>query len=139
MPDAAPAVDGWFTTTDQPSLVGARCSTCGTYLFPPTAVFCPNPACDGTDLERVELSRTGTIWSYTINHYAPPPPAVSPDPYEPYGVAAVELARDQLVVLGKIADGADLDALTVGMPVELVVEPVIPGSDEVVWKWRPVP
>lgn len=138
MPEATAAVDGWFTSGDRPSLVGARCSACGTFTFPPTAIFCPNPACDGTDLERVELSRTGTVWSYTVNHYAPPPPAIAPDPFEPYGVLAVELPREQLVVLGKAADGVDLAALAVGMTVEVVVEPLIPGSEELVWKWRPV-
>ena len=42
-------------------------------VFPPVAVRCPNPSCHG-ELEEAALSRRGRVWSFTINHYAPPPP-----------------------------------------------------------------
>lgn len=131
-----PAVEGWFTTGDQPHLVGLRCPECGTTVFPPRALACPNPECEGAELDTVELSRTGTVWSYTVNHYAPPEPYVSPDPFEPYGVAAVELADERMVVLGQVA--GDLDALEVGAPVELVVDTLYEDAEgaHVVWKWR---
>jgi uncharacterized OB-fold protein len=132
------AVDGWFTTGAEPHLVGTRCSSCGTYFFPPEAVFCRNPRCDGTSLGTVELSRRGRVWSFAVNHYAAPPPSISTDPFEPYAVAAVELDEERMVVLGQVATGTDLDELRVGAEAELVVEPIVPGSDEVVWKWKPV-
>ena len=132
-PEAAPAVEGWFTTTDQPALVGTRCDACGTYHFPPERFFCRNPGCSGSDLPDVELSRRGTVWSFTVNHYPPPPPAVSPDPFEPYAVAAVELPAEQMIVLGQVA--GDPGELRVGGEVELVVEPLTDGP--LVWKWRP--
>lgn len=139
VPDTpAPVVDGWFTTGPEPHLVGTRCSACGTYAFPPETFSCRNPRCDATDLEETPLSRRGRIWSFSVNHYAAPPPAVSPDPFEPYAVAAVELAEERIVVLGKVADGIDLDTLSVGAPMEIVVEPIILGSAELVWKWKPV-
>ena len=134
-PSAAPAVDGWFTTGDAPALLGSRCGSCGTYAFPKETFSCRNPACSSTDLNEVELSRTGTVWSFAVNHYPPPPPGLAPDPYEPVTVAAVQLADEQLVVLGQVAGGG---TVSVGQDVELIVEPIIPDADELVWKWRPL-
>ena len=74
---ARPAIDGWFTTGDAPALLGSRCTTCATTYFPPTSGFCRNPACDGDGFEAVELSRRGTVWSYTDAQYQPPAPYVS--------------------------------------------------------------
>ncbi|MBO9524485.1 MAG: benzoylsuccinyl-CoA thiolase, partial [Nocardioidaceae bacterium] len=42
-----PAIEGWFTTGDEPALLASRCTTCGTVFFPQTSGFCRNPACDG--------------------------------------------------------------------------------------------
>ena len=71
-----PAIDGWFATDGDGGayLIGGKCNKCGTYVFPPRANNCPNPACDGDDLAQVPLSRRGKLWSYTENRYAPPPP-----------------------------------------------------------------
>ena len=131
-------VGSWFTAGEEPHLVGTRCTSCGTYFFPPETMFCRNPRCDGTELEQVALGRRGRIWSFTVNHYAAPPPTVSPDPFEPYAVAAVELPEERMVVLGQVATGIDHATLRIGAEMELVVEPVVPGSDEIVWKWKPV-
>jgi len=135
---AVPAVEGWFTTGDEPSLVGSRCDVCGTYAFPPETFSCRNPRCDSTELSQVPLSRRGRVWSFAVNHYPAPPPAVSPEPFEPYAVAAVELDEERMVVLGQVASGASLDGLRVGQQMEIVVEPIAPGVDELVWKWKPV-
>jgi len=134
MPEAPLAVEGWFTTGAQPALIGTRCSSCGTYHFPAETFFCRNPSCASSDLDQVELSRRGTVWSFTVNHYPPPPPYVSPDPFEPYAVAAVELTEERIVILGQVA--GDTSALGIGAEVEVVVEPLTDGP--LVWKWRPV-
>ena len=137
-----PAVDGWFTVDDEPALLGSRCTGCGTYSFPAQEGFCRNPECTGTDHVPTPLSRHGTIWSYTDARYQPPAPFVAPDPYVPFAIAAVELAAEQMVVLGQVVAGVGPDELRVGMPVELVVDTLYPdpesGEDVVVWKWRPV-
>lgn len=137
---AVPAVEGWFTLDDPPHLLGVRCAVCETIVFPPRAGFCPNPACDGTDLRPTPLGRTGRIWSYATNHYPPPEPYIAPDPFVPYTVAAVELAEEQLVVLGQMADGTDPAALRVGQDVELTVETLFStdDNDHKVWRWRVV-
>ena len=137
---ARPAIDGWFTTGDAPALLGSRCTTCATTYFPPTAGFCRNPACDGQDFETVELSRRGQVWSYTDAQYQPPPPYVSrTDPYEPFALAAVELAEG-ITVLGQVADGYGVGDLRVGAEVELVVETLNTDDDgdQLIWRWKPV-
>jgi uncharacterized OB-fold protein len=136
-----PAIEGWFTTdTRQPHLLGSRCKKCKSYFFPKEALFCRNPGCAGTEFEEVPLSRTGKIWSFTTNHYAPPAPYMSPDPFVPYTVAAVELAEEKMVVLGQLAPGVDPKSLKVGMKVELVLDTLYAdeASEYLVWKWKPV-
>ena len=135
-----PAVDGWFTLGDEPTLLGNRCTTCGTVFFPKVAFFCRNPGCAGDTFEDAPLSRTGTVWSYTDAQYQPPPPYVVRGPeFEPFAIAAVELAEEQRVVMGQVADGFGVDDLEVGAPVELVVEELYSDDDSSydVWKWRP--
>lgn len=138
---AVPAVEGWFTTDAEPRLLGTRCRACGTVLFPRATGFCRNPDCRGRELDEVELSRTGTVWSYTDAQYRPPPPYLpASEPYEPFALAAVELAAEQLVVLGQVAAGYGVANLSVGSPVELVVEPLyeIDGVPHLIYRWRPV-
>src|SRR5690242_17447055 len=102
---ATPAVEGWFTTGSEPALLGTRCTSCATVFFPPATGFCRNPGCSGEELVTAELSRRGTVWSYTDAQYQPPAPYVPrTDPYEPFALAAVELPEG-LVVVGQVADG----------------------------------
>src|SRR2546423_15452740 len=119
-----PAVDGWFTVDESaPALLGGRCGSCGTYVFPKTRKFCPNPTCASESFDEVELSRTGRIWSYTDARYQPPPPYVPvTDPHEAFAIAAVELEREKLVVMGQVVRGVGVDDLRVGLPVELVLD-----------------
>jgi uncharacterized OB-fold protein len=141
MTTAVPVIDGWFTIDEPPTLLGRRCTECGTYQFPPTGSWCPNPGCISEDMETVPLSATGTVWSYTDAQYQPPPPYVSRnDPYQPFAIAAVELEREQIIILGQVADGFGVGDLRVGSTVELVVEPLETDGETVklVWRWRPV-
>jgi uncharacterized protein len=137
-----PAVEGWFTLGDDgpPALLGSRCAGCGTYAFPAERSNCRNPDCVSTEFETVELSRTGTIWSYTDARYQPPPPYVAADPYVPFCLAAVELADEKLVVMGQVVPGVTVDDLQVGDRVELVLDTLYAEGDQeyVVWKWQPL-
>ena len=135
-----PAVEGWFTTDEAPTLLGTRCTTCGTVFFPAASGFCRNPECRGREFDDVPLSRTGTVWSYTDAQYQPPPPYIpTGDEHVPFAIAAVELAAEQMVVLGQVADGYGVDDLSVGTPVELVVEPLyeVDGVDHLIYRWKP--
>jgi uncharacterized OB-fold protein len=137
-----PVIEGMFREEADGSgrLLGGRCPTCGASFFPKQWSFCRNPACGGTELDDVELSTRGTLWSFTDNRYAPPPPYPAREPFEPYGVAAVQLAEEQMVVLGQLAAGTDVTGLAVGREMELIVEPLYETDDAVhtVWKWRAV-
>ena len=136
----APAIEGWFTMTAEPHLIGTRCTACGTYFFPKQSHYCKNPDCASTEFEEVELSRTGEVWSYTNACYQPPEPFVAPEPFEPYTIAAVQLEKEQMMVLGQVSTGINVDDLKVGMPMELVLEPLHEDDDDVkvTWKWRPI-
>lgn len=137
---AVPAIEGWFSTGEDARLLGLVDPATGTYFFPRATAVSRPPQADRSELEEVELSSAGTLWSFTTNHYQPPDPYVSPDPFEPYTVAAVELQDEQMVVLGQVASGVDPASLTVGMDMALVVEPLFEDDEAVhlVWKWRPV-
>ena len=133
--------EGWFTLGDEPTLVGSRCSSCGTYSFPRRQGWCPNPQCRGTEMVDTPLSRRGRVWSYTDAQYQPPPPFVSDvDTFEPFAIAAVELEAEGLVVLGQLAPGIGVDEVAVGDEVELIVGTLFSDDehDYQVWRWQPV-
>lgn len=134
------AVDGLFTLDpDEPRLIGGRARSRGSYFFPKSLAG-SDPVCLGDEIEEVLLSRTGRLWSYTTGEYAPPAPFVIPgDEFEPYVVAAVRLAEEDLVVLGQVVPGVSVDELSVGMEMELALD-VLYSDDEhdyLVWKWAP--
>jgi len=132
--DRLPAIDGWFSTDDEGAvhLIAGKCTQCATYVFPPREDNCPNPACAGEELEQVPLSRRGTLWSYTENRYPPPAPYPAADPFEPFAIAAVELAEEGLIILGKVVEGTLAADLTVGMEMELTTMPLYTDADGVV-------
>ena len=134
-----PAVEGWFTTDDPPHLIGAKCTGCGTFVFPPRSGSCPNPDCDSTSLTPSALSNRGRIWSYTENRYAPPPPFPVTDPFEPYAIAAVELEAEGLVVIGQVAKGVLAADLKVGMEMQLEIglHHTDDEHDYLIWVWAP--
>jgi uncharacterized protein len=149
-----PAVEGWFTmpvTADEMpqdgsglpgvTLIGTRCTDSGTYFFPPERVMSRAPGHADSELEEVELSTRGRLWSYTDARYQPPEPFVPlTEPYEPFCLAAVELQTERLVVLGQVIPGVTVDDLCVGMEMELVLGKLDEDDEAeyVIWKWRPV-
>ncbi len=126
---------GWFRD-DPPCLLGSRCVDCGTVYFPRQGLYCRNPACDSTEFVEHALSRTGTLWSFTDACYQPPSPYVAAEPYQPFAIAAVELAAERMIVLGQVVTGVGVDALAVGQTMEVVIEALDDGCT--VWKWQPV-
>ena len=128
-----PAIEGWFSET---ALLGTRCASCGSYFFPPERTLCRNPACGSAELEETELSRRGKVWSFSVNHYDAPAPFMGK---APYAVVAVELAAEQMVVLGQLADGVDPSELKIGDEMEVVIERLFvddEGNEHMVWKWN---
>lgn len=140
MKTRVPAVDGWFTMGDEPALLGSRGAETGSYFFPKNLAFSRNPIAPTEDLTEVELSRRGKVWSWATNHYQPPAPYMSPDPFVPYTVVAVELIDEQMVVLGPLAPDADPSTLSVGTEVEVTLGTLYEDDDHeyVIWQWKPV-
>src|ERR1019366_7573133 len=97
------------------------------------------PGCRGPGFPDTELSRPGKVWSFTDACYQPPKPYEAAVPYVPFAIAAVELAAEQMVVMGQVVPGVGVDALTVGTEVELVLDTLYEDDDHeyLVWKWRP--
>jgi uncharacterized OB-fold protein len=135
-----PAIENWFTMEEKPHLLGLRDPGSGSYFFPKDVAVSAVPGRADAALEEVPLSRTGRLWSYTTNHYQPPDPYVSPDPFVPYTVAAVELGAERMVVLGQLVPGIDPATLELGMEMELVLDTLFEDetAEHVVWKWKPV-
>ena len=70
--------------------------------------------------EPVELSRTGTLWSWTVQRFEPKrPPYAGPVPFAPYLVGYVELPGE--VIVETRLEG--IETPTIGMPVEMRVVP----------------
>ena len=135
-----PAVEGLFTMdAANPRLIGGKAPN-GSYCFPKD-LGGTDPYSPLGEVEEVQLSNRGRIWSYTNSCYPPPPPFVSRhEPFQPVTIAAVELAAEQMVILGQVVDGVSVDDLQVGMEVELVLDTLYEddANEYVVWKWRPV-
>ena len=135
-----PAIEGWFTLDEEPRLLGLRDTKSGTYFFPKDVAVSRAPGFADAPLEEVPLSRRGRLWSYTTNHYKAPEPYVSPDPFVPYTVAAVELQEERMVVLGQLAPDVDPAELEAGMEMEIVLDTLYEDDENeyLVWKWKPV-
>ena len=140
------AIEGWFTmpepgSGEAPHLIGTRCVDSGTYFFPPERVMSRAPGFAESELEEVQLSNRGRLWSWTDAQYQPPPPYVPvTDPHEPFCIAAVELAEEGLVIMGQVVAGVAVDDLRVGQRMELVVDTlyVDDHAEHLIWKWKPV-
>ena len=134
------AVEGWLDVDPKnPRLVGYKDDASGTYFFPKDVAVSRAPGFTDTPLREVRLSNRGKLWSYTTNHYKPPEPAISPDPFVPYTVAAVELTEERMVILGQLADGVDPASIEVGQEMELTLATLYEDDENeyIVWKWKP--
>ncbi|MGC0405547.1 putative OB-fold protein [Streptomyces sp. SAI-126] len=93
-------------------LRGSRCADCAVAVYPaePACPRCGGPA------EPVTLSGTGTLWTWTVQRYAPKSPPYVPPPagFTPFGVGYVELQEGVRVLARLDLDPEDLE---IGMPV----------------------
>ena len=111
-------VDESLFTADRTALQGSRCDDCGAHTFPAQG-GCPR--CTGSAMREVPLSRTGTLWSWTVQGFRPKTPYTGTEAYEPFGVGYVELPG-QLIVETRLVE-TDPGRLTIGMPMELSLVP----------------
>ena len=136
-----PAIEGWLNIDEgNPRLLGYKDESSGSYFFPKDVAVSRAPGHADDELEEVSLSNRGKLWSYTTNHYKPPAPYISAEPFEPYTVAAVELTKERMIILGQLADGVDPASVEVGQEMELVLGTLYEDEENeyVIWKWKPV-
>ena len=137
-PVARPVGEGLFTWPDDaPQLIGSRCQACGAVSFPQQD-SCPR--CTSTDVVRHLLSRTGTLWTWTVQGFRPKsPPYEGPVEFEPYPVGYIELPGE-LKVETLLVDVAPED-LRIGMDMELAIVPFASSATEdplVTFAFRPI-
>ncbi|MDH4168817.1 MAG: OB-fold domain-containing protein [Acidimicrobiia bacterium] len=139
MSNVVSVAEGVLTETPEgPRLIGSRCNECGNHMFP-AQEGCPR--CTGTDTTEVQLEPRGTLWTWTIQGFAPkaPPYAGAVEDFEPFGVGYVELAG-QVKVEARLTE-SDPDRLEIGMEMELVTVPLCTdedGNDVVTFAFAPV-
>lgn len=113
-----PVVNSWsrpfWDGTRQGKLLIQKCGSCGHHIFYPR-LSCPS--CFSENLDWVEASGRGTVYSYTVVH-SNAPSAFVPD--VPYVVAVIRL-EEGVQMLSNIV-GCDHEKLACDMPVEVVFE-----------------
>ena len=124
----------------KPRLIGGKCPDCGNHVFP-MQKDCPK--CTGDQIEKVELSTKGTLWTWTIQGFPPKAPPyigeTDPDNFEAYGVGYVELPGE-VKVETRLTEN-DPTRLRVGMEMELTIVPLAideEGNEVVTFAFQPV-
>ncbi len=129
VPAVTPALAPFFAAAREGRLVVQRCAACGALRFPAREIC---SACLATEVTWQAVSGRGTIFSYNVMHQI----------YHPGFAAAVPYA----VVIVKLEEGPKItsnlvdcapDAITIGMPVEVVFEQLSP--EVTLPKFRPRP
>jgi len=95
------------------------------------------------ELERVELPRRGTLWTFTTQRFRPPQPPYNGNDdastFEPFAVGYVELP-DTLRVEARLTE-PDPDKLRIGQEMELRIVPFgldADGNQTMIYAFAPV-
>jgi uncharacterized OB-fold protein len=116
---AALITDGLFRVDGEGAvLFASRRRSSGVVKFPAERpeLFDGDPEIQG-DIESIELSTAGTLYTYTTQEFAPPLPYKGnrdPKAFQPYVVGFVELPEGVLVET--LIVGATADELRIGQP-----------------------
>jgi uncharacterized OB-fold protein len=117
-----PIADVFTWPSDEPQLIGSRCTECAAVTFPEQG-RCPR--CSRESMEQLLLPRTGTLVSWTTQGFMPSIDYLG-DPsgksFVPFGVGLVQL--DDLVRVEARLTENDPAKLDFGQPVELEILPL---------------
>jgi uncharacterized OB-fold protein len=107
----------------------------------PTQDGCPR--CTGTETETVELSRRGTLWTWTVQGFPPKSPPylgdADPKTFTPFGVGYIQLPGE-VKVEARLTE-SDPGKLKIGMEMELTLVPLYindDGDEVLTFAFRPV-
>jgi uncharacterized OB-fold protein len=106
-------------------LLGSRCTACSSVYFP-EALSCRNPECQTKSVQRTHLAAAGTLLSYTVQRYRPPP-LFRMDDWSPYAIGLVQLG-DDLQVMGML-QGIPIDDIRIGAELKVVAAPLFSGPE----------
>ena len=127
-----PIATGLFETAPALRLSGGRERSGGRVVFPAPA--------DHDRFEQIELPDHGTLWSYTVQRFAPKsPPYDGPEPFAPFAVGYVELPG-ACIVESRLKCGS-FDELRLGMPMQLTTDCLRTdpdGTQVLIYAFRPV-
>lgn len=122
LPEVVPVDASLFASLDPPRLLGSRCGSCATVVFP-AAGSCPR--CSQAAMVPHALADRGAVWTWTVQGFAPKPPYVPPvGGFTPFPVGYVDLG--EVLVEGHLL--VDREHLDIGTPVRLVLEPVVSAA-----------
>jgi uncharacterized OB-fold protein len=118
-----PIAEGLLTALDgDPRMLASRCPACEAKAYP---VQGGCPRCGSVDLEVIELSPGGTVWTWTSQEFLPKAPPYTgpetPETFRPYFVGFVEVAEGLCVESRLIGFGDRTPRI--GEEVSLVVAP----------------
>ena len=115
----------------QANLVGMKCNSCSEIMFPKTTLC---GACGKEDVEEIDLSTRGKVWTFTTVHVSYGSICLTP----PYVAAFVELEDGGYVYTPIL--GCEPEDVKIGMDVEL--ELLKTGESEegetMIYAFRPV-
>ena len=109
-----------FASHDPVALRGSACSQCQAHVFPAQSTC---PMCTGVSVAEVALPTVGSVWSWTVQRFAPKAPFRT-DEFVPFAVGYVDLGP--VIVEGWLLDSIEWN---IGDPVELALAPAWTDSD----------
>jgi uncharacterized OB-fold protein len=139
VPQVPFAADVFTWPSDEPQLIGARCTACAAVTFPMQG-SCPR--CGSEEVEQHLLPRRGTLWTWTTQEFLPKEPYAGGETletFEPYGVGLVQLG-DEVRVEARLTE-SDPTKLGFGIDVELRIVPFRTeqnGDEVMVYAFAPV-
>lgn len=128
IPDPTPETQFFWDKTQEHELWIQRCNDCANVYFPPR-FHCPK--CLSVNVEWMRASGKGILYSYMINHRAPP----GFEDEAPYAIAVVQLEEGPRMMTNIIGIENTPENLVLDMALEVTFDDSPP--DVTIPKWQP--